>query len=452
MFPVLGNVGRHTRRFGLAFRGLIGRETLEKSSSEIIRLEPVGKKLPEKRSGDPIANLTDRFGLFLSPPSSSGAAVTENSALGVAAVTACVGLIADMVAKLPVRLYRRTTSGPERVTDHPAIRLIGGMPSDLHTSFELRQLMEIGKGLGGNGYARVFRNAFGDPRRIEWIEPFRVSPRLVAKPSGERWVAYYIQGVSEPLTRYDLIHVRGFSKDGIEGLSPIRLLRESIGTALTQTEAAGKLMRNGARFPGFLTTSAMLKKEQLDDARDEFNSSYAGAHNAGRIPVLNGTFDFKQTNGMSMVDAQFVESRKFELQEIARIYRIPPFMIGDSSSSTWGTNIEQQTLGFLNFCLDSHLKGWEESLGHTLLTTEEQNAGFYFLFDRDELANVALEARANFYQTMRNIGVYSANDVRAKLGDQRISAQDGGDDYGRPFNASGGTPQASSTKQEPVTA
>jgi HK97 family phage portal protein len=192
-------------------------------------------------------------------------------------------------------------------------------------------------------------------------------------------------------------------------------------------------MKNGARFPGFLTTNGtILKKEIIDEAKDAFNDGYAGAVNAGRIPILNGTFDFKQTNGMSMVDAQFLESRRFELQEIARIYRVPPFMIGDSVASNYGTGIEQQTLGFLNFCLDPHLVGWEQSLAHTLLTTAEQNAGFYFKFDRDQLANVALEARANFFKAMREMKVFSPNDVRAELGYARLTPEQGGDDYANP--------------------
>jgi len=175
-------------------------------------------------------------------------------------------------------------------------------------------------------------------------------------------------------------------------------------------------MKNGAKFPGFLVSATQLKKEVLDDARDEFNANYSGFNNAGKVPILNGNFDFKQTNGMSMADAQFIESRRFELQEIARLYRIPAFMIGDSNASNWGTGIEQQTLGFLNFCLDPHLVGWEQSLAMTLLTTDEIRKGYYFKFDRDEVASVALEARANFYKAMREMQVLSANEVRSELG------------------------------------
>jgi HK97 family phage portal protein len=330
--------------------------------------------LPEKRS-TAIYDLSENIGLFLGQPAASGATVNEQSALNVAAVTACVGLLADMVAKLPIYLYKDTPKGPVEITDHPGARLIARIPSDLHTSFELRQLMETGKGLGGNGYARVFRDQFGDPRAIQWLAPADVSPVLMKRPNGEKFVIYHVTGEAQPLTRYDLIHVRGFSRDGYIGLSPIRLLRESIGTALTQTEAAGKLMKNGARFPGILTSETTLKPDQVRDIREEWDRNTTGG-SLNRTPILNGSLKFQQTQGMSMVDAQFLESRRFELQEIARLYRIPPFMIGDSTASTtWGTGIEQQTLGFLNFSLDPHLIGWEQSLAHTLLTTNEQRKG-----------------------------------------------------------------------------
>lgn len=437
---------------GLSFGVLRSRhESGGSESPEPLRLEPIGRNLPEKRSCATDCNdpKLGRLIEILGTGSSSGQPVNETTALGVAAVTACVGLLADMIAKLPIYLYRPTRKGPREITNHPAARLLAGIPCDLHTSYELRNLMQTGVGLGGNGYARVYRDSFFQPRAIEWLAPCDVRPEMVKKPSGERFVAYTVNGVRERLTRTDIIHVRGFCYDGLIGMSPIRMLRESIGTSLAQTKAAGNLMRNGTRWPGIIVMKGIAKKEVLEQARDEVNRNISGTINAGRIPVIGADMDFVQTNGMSFVDAQFVESRKMELHEVARHYRVPAFMVDSTATSTWGTGIEQQTLGFLNFSLDPYLVAWEQSLAFSLLTTEEVAAGMYFQFDRDKLANVALQARAQFYQTMRNIGVFSPNDVRAELGYPLIAAEDGGDDYGRPFNASGGTPQ---TEQEPASA
>jgi HK97 family phage portal protein len=402
--------------------GMLAPNRAEVRNEPVVRLEvPKRARIPEKRSiPDGFEPKRGILSSILVAPSSSGMPINENSAMNVSAVTACVSLIADMVAKLPLYLYRKTANGPEEIKDHPAIQLMSGFPSDLHTSFELRQLMETGKGLGGNGYARVFRDSGFDPVAIEWLAPIDVEPQMVRMSNGQHFVAYQVNGEKNLLNRTDILHIRGISRDGIKGLSPISLLRESIGTALSQTQAAGTLMKNGARFPGFLVSQSVLPKDSIDDARSEWESKYAGSANAGRMPILNGTFDFKQTNGMSMADAQFIESRRFELQEIARIYRIPAFMIGDSNASNWGTGIEQQTLGFMNFCLDPHLRSWEESLAMTLLTTEEHRAGYYFQYDRDEVASVALEARANFYKAMREMRVFSANEVRSELGYQMV--------------------------------
>lgn len=415
------------------------------------RLVPAGKNLPERRSETrEVGNLTTgEIVNMLAPPAASGARVNEGTAMGVSAVFACVRLLSDMVAKLPIELFRLDSQGPVKVRDHPAAVVMADDQSELHTSFELRKLMMTGKGLGGNGYARVFRDQFGTPIKLQWVEPCRVRPQLYSRPNGERFIVYEIHDLGLSLTRYDLIHIRGECRDGVHGLSPVTLMRESIGTALAQTEGAGRLMRNGTTFPGYLHTSANLTKEQIADARKEWDANYAGSLNAGRPPILNGTFDFKQTNGMSMVDAQFIESRRFELQEVARVYGIPPHLIGDTTASTtWGTGIQEQTLGFLNFCLDPHLRNFEEALNNTLLTTAEIASGYYFRFDRDQLASVSRQDTAAYFTAMRNMGVMSVNDIREALDMQKI---EGGDNYAQPLNSSSsGAPTATEDQPESV--
>ena len=420
------------------------------AADSAVVLLPVGRNLPERRSSHATGTLTSNLSILLASPASSGAVVNEHTAMGVSAVLACVSLIADMVAKLPVELFRKTDAGPKPVTDHPGIRLMSGVPSDLHTSFELRKLIMTGKLLGGNGYARTFRDGYGDPTEIQWIEPYRVTPQMIDRGNGRRAITYYIEGQKEQSGRYDLIHTKGECRDGIQGVSPIQLLRESIGTAMTQTQAAGALMKNGAKWPGFMTVEGNPKPDDLKQIRDEINANLMGAVNAGRIPVVGGALKYAQLNGMSMVDAEFVESRRFELQEIARHYRIPPFLIGDSTASTtWGTGIEQQTLGFLNFCLDPHLIAFEQALNYTLLTTSEQKRGYYFRFDRDELASVSRMDTANYFNAMRNIGVYSVNDIRRKLDEPAISAADGGDNYALPLNSSAKAEPKAEPAKEP---
>lgn len=448
---MLETVAKQTRRSWFRLRGAQGRAAGHEAANdaEVVRLEPAGKNLPaprEQRCGGDRA--LDSLAYIISSPASSGSAVNERSALSVAAVLACTSLLADMVAKLPLEMFQRTKSGPKPITRHPAIRVLN-RPSDLHTSFELRQLMMMGKGLGGNGYARVFRNGSFDPVAIEWVAPCDVTTQLIQRGGGQSFITYRHKGAA--LTRGEMLHLKWYSRDGVLGISPITLLRESIGTSLAQTQAAGKLMRDGTQFPGYLISNQTLSPDKIKDAREEWERQHAGSRNAGRVPILNGIFDFKQTSGMSMVDAQFIESRRFELQEIARHYRIPPFLIGDSTASTtWGTGIEQQTLGFLNFCLDPHLTAFEQALEATLLTSEEIAAGYYFRFDRDELASVSRQDTAAYFQTMRGIGVYSVNDIRRKLDEPTIPAESGGDDYSLPFNNTGGAAQAKAAQAEPA--
>ena len=423
------------------------------ADGKVTRLDPIGNHLPEKRSNrspeyglnDP---LTGRLNVIIGTQNAAGVAVNESSALGVSAVVACVSLLADMIAKLPVELYQRTPQGPKPIPSHPALKVIN-RPGDLNTSFELRQLMMIGKGLGGNGYARVFRDSGFNPVGMEWIRPCDVTTGVIRRTNGGSFVTYKVG--KETLTRSDVCHIKWLSLDGVNGIAPTTMLRESIGTALAQTTAAGSLMRNGASFPGYLISSQTLSPDKIRDAREEWDKHNAGMTNAGRPAILNGTFDFKQTNGMSMVDAEFIDSRRFELQEIARHFRIPPFLIGDSTASTtWGTGIQEQTLGFLNFCLDPHLVAFEQALESVLLTSEEIAAGYYFRFDRDELASVSRQDTAAYFQTMRGIGVYSVNDIRRKLDEPIIEPEQGGDDYSLPFNNTGGAAQAKQTETEPA--
>lgn len=369
----------------------------------------------EQRSSnltDPAPWLLNYFG---GSTSSSGVRVNTATALGVPAVSACVGLLADMVATLTPHLLRPVTGGTEIVTNHPAAIAIA-RPGDLHTGFEMRQLVMTGVGFGGNGYARVYRAANGDPGEIEWLSPNDVS---VDRIVGQRFLTYTVSGQysgNATLDRYNLIHVRALSCNGITGVSPVSQLRESIGNSIAQRQAAGSMMSNGAKFNGYIQMDPSAKPEQLKAMREEWTQFQAGAANAGKTPILWGA-QFKDVGGMTAADAEFIANRRFELQEIARLYRIPSFLIGDTDKATsFGSGIEEQNLAFRAYSLTPWLVNWEQSLNYTLLTTDELRAGYRFEFDREEIEVFTLAAKASFVSQMRTANIFSPNDGREWLG------------------------------------
>jgi HK97 family phage portal protein len=362
-----------------------------------------------------------------------------------------------MVAKLPIKLYRKTADGAEEMANHPAGRLMTGTPSEIGTSFELRHQIQTGLGYGGNGYARVFRDRYFDPQEIYWLRPCDVRPECIKRPDGRRFVVYHINGESRPLNRDEIFHVRGPSLDGVCGMSRVRQLRESLGLSVSQREQAGKIAANGARIPGVLSTPAALKPDQLEAARVEVQRMYGGAENAGKMMILHGAWSYAAVNGMTMADAEFLDSRKFERTEICTLFRIPEVLLGNSDkASSWGTGIETLTNGFLTLTLDPILVNWEQSLNFTLLRTDEREAGYYFKFNRRALLAVLLESQANFFRTMRDIGAINNDEVRGLLELNKIPGGSG-ENFAQPFNGSGGTAARGSapsaeTKPQPASA
>lgn len=379
---------------------------------------------------------------------SSGAAVSETVAATVPTFNACAGLLSDMIGMLPCKLYRKTPDGREEQPQHSAARLIGHSTGQHQTPFELRQQTQQGPCYGGNGYIRVWRDSLYDPQELEWLKPCDVNP-VKWRQDGRARVSYEVDGVGELLSRADIIHVRSLSSDGVKGVSPVRMLRESLGLSVAQRTQTGKLISNGVRFPGILNAPPQATPQVIESAREEWAKRQEGASNAGRTPVLKGDWKYQAVQGMSMADAEFLESRKFERTEIATLFRVPEVLLGNSDkASSWGTGIETLTNGFLAFSLNPWLVNWEQALNFTLLTEQEKLDGFYFRFTREALLQVAKEAQAKFFREMRDIGVYSVNDVRAKLEENDLPDHIG-DDYRLPFNGSGGRPAEPSGKNKP---
>jgi HK97 family phage portal protein len=370
--------------------------------------------------------------------SASGTSVTTDTAATIPTYFACARLISDMIGSLPLKLYQKTANGREEMTDHPAHRLVSSNPSELSTAFHLRKLTHDGVSFGGNGYIRVWRDQFFQPAELQRLAPSDVRPEAYKTQDGRTRLRYVVDG--KQLTKTDIIHVFGYSSNGYSGVSPVRILRDCLGIQLAQRNFAAGVMRNGARFPGLLTAGPGLTKEQLIAARDEWDKRMTDWSAAGRPPILPNGWSYAATQGMTLEDAEFLESRKFERSEIATVFGVPEVLLGNSDkASSWGTGIETLTNGFLAFSLNPWLVNWEQSLGCTLLTEEEQASGYYFRFTRGALLQVALEAQAKFFREMRDIGAFSINDVRRRLEENDLP-DNIGDDYHAPFNGSGGTP------------
>jgi len=348
---------------------------------------------------------------------SGGGAVTQQTALGLPAVASCVRLIGEMVARLPVGLYRKSSQGPVGCPAHPAHQVVN-YPGELHHGFGFRRLLMVGALLGGNGYARVHRSALGEPAELEWLSPQRVQ---VERLKGQRYLTYRIEGESGLFTARDILHLRALSTDGVRGHSPIALLRESIGTSLSLRTRASGLLDRSAQFNGVVKLPPEATPEQVQQMREFWTRRHQGPGTEGIVPILQGA-EFQSIGGMSAVDAEFLKNRVFELQEIARLYGVPAFLIGDPAATTWGSGIEQLNLGFIHYCLDPWLINFEHSLNATLLTRAEAAGGYFFSFDREELGTQTLPSQSAFIASMRNSGVFSANDAREWLGYPRVPA------------------------------
>ena len=395
----------------------------------------------EQRSSlrDPTKELLNALGGL---PSASGARVGESNALTDSAVSACVTLLADMLGMLPCKLYRKTASGSEVVGDHPASEVVTISPDGQRTTFEHRRLMQTGVGLGGNGYSRVVR--YGRSiNSVNWMRPIDVQPSMLTDGS----VVYRIKGDDTLRTRMDVLHVSALSTDGIKGLSPVTMMREDIGLSLTQREIAGKMYANGARHSGILVAPQTIKKEEMEASKASWQDANGGVQNSFKTPVLIGGWDYKSIQGMSLRDAEFLESRSFSVETVARYYRIPLFLLQSTQkATTWGSGLEQMMQAFLSVSLNPWLVNWEQALGITLLTTDEIRAGLFFKFNRRALLQVALEAQAKFLRDMRDIGVYNVDDCRGYLEENKLPNGEGGD-YRQPFNGSGGAANPVSDQQ-----
>ena len=368
---------------------------------------------------------------FMMGGSTSGKSVTERSSMQMTAVYACVRILSEAIAGLPLHLYRyKEDGGKEQAVDNNLYRLLHDEPNPEMTSFVFRETLMTHLLLWGNAYAQIIRNGKG-----EVIALYPLMPNKMSVDRDEKGQLYYtysraneeaatMTGNTVILKPSDVLHIPGLGFDGLVGYSPIAMAKNAIGMAIACEEFGAKFFANGAAPSGVLEHPGTIKDPAK--VRDSWNSTFGGSANSGKVAVLEEGMKYTPIS-ISPEQAQFLETRKFQINEIARIFRVPPHMVGDLEKSSF-SNIEQQSLEFVKYTLEPWVVRWEQALSRALLSITEKPT-YFFKFNLEGLLRGDYQSRMNGYAIARQNGWMSANDIRELENKDRIPAEEGGDLY-----------------------
>ena len=352
----------------------------------------------------------------------SGKAVNERTAMQTSAVYACVRILAESVAGLPLHVYERTANGSKSTKpSHPLYRLLHDEPNREMTSFVFRETLMSHLLLWGNAYAQIIRDGRGFPIALYPLLPDRMA--VDRNESGELVYTYQSDKGQVKLRRENVLHIPGLGFDGLIGYSPIAMAKNAVGLALATEDYGAAFFANGANPGGVLEHPGVIKPEQADRLRESWQSQFGGA-NAHKVAVLEEGLKFHQMS-IPPEQAQFLETRKFQINEIARIFRVPPHMVGDLEKSSF-SNIEQQSLEFVKYTLDPWVVRWEQSLQQALILPSEK-ATIFIKFNLDGLLRGDYQSRMQGYSTGIQNGFMSVNDVRSLEDMNLLTSEEGGD-------------------------
>lgn len=380
----------------------------------------------------PVDKAADAGYSFLFGRTTSGKPVNERTAMQTTAVYACVRILAEAVASLPLHVYEYQDDGGKKlVHDHPLYYLLHDEPNPEMTSFVFRETLMSHLLIWGNAYAQIIRDGAG---RVLGLYP--LLPDKMDVQRDDRGNIYYVYSRNSDenpmfkeygdirLKAEDVFHIPGLGFDGLIGYSPIAMAKNAVGMTLACEEYGASFFANGANPGGVLEHPGVLKDPSK--VRESWNSVYRGVNNAHKIAVLEEGMKYQQI-GIPPEEAQFLETRKFQINEIARLYRIPPHMVGDLDKSSF-SNIEQQSLEFVKYTLDPWVIRWEQSLQRSLLLPGEK--GKYFIkLNVDGLLRGDYQSRMNGYAVGRQNGWFSANDIREMENMNPIPDEQGGNLY-----------------------
>lgn len=354
----------------------------------------------------------------------SGKNVTEETAIQISTVYACVRVLAETIASLPLNVYESDGKGGSRIAEnHPLEYLLHDAPNEEMTSFIWREQMMTQILLRGNSYSQIVRSG---KTAILSIYPL-LSSNMTVDRDDSGALTYKYQMADEntiTLSPSEVLHIPGMGFDGIMGYSPIALMKTTLGLTLAAEEYGSKVFGNGATPAGVLTHPNRLKDPEK--LRNAWNAAYGGSANAGKIAILEEGMKFERIS-MPNSEAQFLETRKFQVSEICRIYRVPPHMVGDLEHATF-SNIEHQSISFAVHTIRPWLVRIEQSMNKALFSENER--GKYFVkFNMDGLMRGDYKSRMEGYAIARQNGWMSADDIRGLENLNPIGAAKGGEEY-----------------------
>jgi HK97 family phage portal protein len=361
---------------------------------------------------------------FLFGGTPSGTVVNEQTAMQNTAVYACVRILAEAVASLPLHVYRyKSDGGRERALDHPLYHLLHNAPNDEMTSFAFRKTLMSHILLWGNAYAQIVRNGRGQVTALYPLLPNRME--VSRAPSGKLIYTYNKdwddKRAPATLRRDDVLHIPGLGFDGLIGYSPVAMARNAIGMSVATENYGARFFANSARPSGVLEHPGLIKDH--DRLRQSWQAQFSGSGQHS-VAVLEENMKFHPIS-INPNDAQFLDTRKFQILEIARIFRIPPSFLGDLDRATF-SNAEQLSLDFVKFTLTPWLSRFEQGMEHCLLLPSERRDVF-IRHNVEGLLRGDYSSRMSGYAIGINNGIMSVNDVRSLENMDPISQEEGGD-------------------------
>ncbi|MGN7359468.1 phage portal protein [Paenibacillus sp. SAF-054] len=355
--------------------------------------------------------LLDLFGVS---NTASGERITNDMALLNSNVYTCASILGGDIGKLPLQVFRQRGKGIEKDDSHPVTRLLGVRANPYMSAYTFKELMQVHATVWGNGYANIEWETSGPnngrPKALWPLDPSRTDVHM-DNVTGEVWyVTTLPSGELRKIKHGDVLHFKAISKSGLKGITPISVIREELGVQQSQRKFLGSFYSNGTATRGILKlpAGATLDKPAKEKARDEWQKANSGLNNAHRIAILDAGMEY-QNLGMPLNDAQFIETSKFGIAEVAKIYKVPGYKLGLTDVKF--SNMENQSLEYVKSTLQPIMTNWEQECDYKLFTELERRR-YYTKFNVAGELRGDSTSRAAYYKEMIAMGIYSINEVR----------------------------------------